>query len=133
MKENLLGIIKSETGIDHNSTSSERSVLRNKDIFKRIMLALINTNFSSYQDSSKHVFASMSEFLTIIKSETDEFLYKKKKLVDTSLGFNTLNVSAVFSYGTKMLRDTIPAPNSEESKHVGTSQCFVTNLKKQPR
>lgn len=108
-------MIKRETGLDQGSTSADRQVLKNKDTFKRIMLGLVDQNFSSYQGSTQAIFGSMTEFLGRLQAETADFKNSNRKLVDTTLGFNTLNCLAVFSYGTKMLRDSTPAANFDEN------------------
>jgi hypothetical protein len=108
-------MIKRETDLDQGSSSADRQVLKNRDTFKRIMLALVEQNFSSYQCSTKAIFGSMTEFLGKIQTETKEFQNGKRKLVDATLGFNTLNCLAVFSYGTKMVRDFPPPGNPDEN------------------
>jgi hypothetical protein len=108
-------MIKRETGLDQGSSTADRQVLKNRDTFKRIMLSLVDQNFSSYLGSTKAIFGSMTEFLGRIQAETKEFQNGKRKLFDTTLGFNTLNCLSVFSYGTKMLRDSLPAGNSDEN------------------
>jgi len=81
LKCKLIEIVKKETGIDFNNSNEivDKSLLKDKNVFKKIMISLLDDNFIEYTESCKSIFSSKKEFLEKILIENQEFKNSSKK------------------------------------------------------